>query len=492
MSDKNEKISAIFIFLILLICYGFFFPRWASWSQNSRLDLVLAIVDEGQLSIDSYYENTGDYAYYRGHYYSDKAPGQSFLSVPIYAIYKVFLKIQPINNLLETISQSSAFESTLRENGTGLLPGKIYFASALYFVTFFVVSLPAAGLGVLLYTILRYWMLSKASRFFLTLIYGLATPAFSYSGMLLSHQLVAFLLFLAFYLAFISKKESISQGRTFLIGLLLGWAVISEYPAVFIAFGIAIYLIWLHRSITTLIWGTIGAFLPISLLMAYDWLIFESILPKGYLYSVNYHQLHDVGLVSITYPKLDALWGITFSPYRGLFFLSPILLFGVIGLFTWWRQRIFVPEMILCVWSIITLFLFNSSSIMWEGGYAVGPRYIVPMLPFLMICLGVSWERIKSNVPTQIVIGVLSLWSFVAIWIETISGQSFPDWTPNPLINYSIPRFLSGDIARNLGMAFGFSKHLSLLPLALSVLCLSMVYLIINYWFVRNSRLEIP
>ncbi len=39
------------------------------------------------------------------------------------------------------------------------------------------------------------------------------------------------------------------------------------------------------------------------------------------------------GVEGIGLPRLDALWGVTFSPYRGLFVLSPFLLLALPGLF---------------------------------------------------------------------------------------------------------------------------------------------------------------
>ena len=55
------------LFLGFLFCYAYFFPRWAEWNQNSRMDLTLAIVEQGRFAIDDYYENTGDYAVYGDH-----------------------------------------------------------------------------------------------------------------------------------------------------------------------------------------------------------------------------------------------------------------------------------------------------------------------------------------------------------------------------------------------------------------------------------------
>src|SRR5262245_27794027 len=89
--SSNQKIEIVLV-LVLLVSWLYFLPRWADWSQNSRLNLTLAIVDKGTLRIDDYYQNTGDYAKFEGHYYTDKAPGPSLLAVPVYAAIRPILQ----------------------------------------------------------------------------------------------------------------------------------------------------------------------------------------------------------------------------------------------------------------------------------------------------------------------------------------------------------------------------------------------------------------
>src|SRR5690242_3586521 len=59
-----------------------YFYEGGGWNQNSRFDLLRAIVERHTLQIDSYHTNTQENAHFRGHYYSDKAPGLVFLAVP--------------------------------------------------------------------------------------------------------------------------------------------------------------------------------------------------------------------------------------------------------------------------------------------------------------------------------------------------------------------------------------------------------------------------
>ena len=88
---KIYKIELL-IFVVLVISYGYFF-RKIDWNSGTRLDLVWSIVENHSLSIDTYHENTGDKAFYKGHFYTDKAPGISFLGVPFYFIASKILRL---------------------------------------------------------------------------------------------------------------------------------------------------------------------------------------------------------------------------------------------------------------------------------------------------------------------------------------------------------------------------------------------------------------
>ena len=87
-------------------------------------------------------------------------------------------------------------------------------------------------------------------------------------------------------------------------------------------------------------------------------------------------------------PSLEALWGITFSRYRGLFFYAPILVFAIGGAIVRLRRRERLGELTLIA-SIALVFLgFNITFNGWRGGDAIGPRYLIPIIPFLglLIC----------------------------------------------------------------------------------------------------------
>src|ERR1700688_989638 len=96
MSPLSEKSSfqcktAILLGAVIFFSFMYFYEG-GGWNQNSRFDVLRAIVERHTLQIDAYHENTQDKAHYNGHYYSDKAPGVVFLAVPFAVVARPVLR----------------------------------------------------------------------------------------------------------------------------------------------------------------------------------------------------------------------------------------------------------------------------------------------------------------------------------------------------------------------------------------------------------------
>lgn len=465
-SAQTPKVG-LWLALLLLACYSYFFPRWADWGVNSKVDLTMAIVDQGTFVIDDYYQNTGDYAVYKGHHYSDKAPGTSFLAVPFYAAFKGVVSTSILDSLIDRLARNQAMIDTLREDGTGLLRDKVYFAMALYVVTFFVMSLPSALLGYILYQVLGRFTQDQLFRTLIVILYGLGTVAFPYAQTLNGRQISAVMTIVSFYILLRVREGGLSSRYLWWVGLLMGYVVITDYPSVFILGALFLYAVSFLRDWRRVLPIILAGIPPVALMAFYNHSIFETPLPVGYKYSELYHDLHSQGLISITYPKLEALFGLTFGSFRGMFFLSPALLLAVPGFIYWYRRGTYRAEWWVCLWSVVSAFLFYSSSAMWWGGFAVGPAYLAGVIPYIVLPIAFFLDRQNKSLWVWVLtVGLIAV-SILLVWAETIAGQSFPDMTPNPLLNLSIPALMAGNIARNLGMMLKLPGPLSLLPLAL-------------------------
>jgi hypothetical protein len=473
---------------LLLICYTYTFPRWADPNQNSRLDMIVAVVEDGGFQIDKYVNNTVDYAKVGEHYYSDKAPGAAFLGIPIYAGLKLVLDTPGMDNLTSRLANNEAFKATLREGGSGILEQKVRFALAQVTLSFAIAVLPSTLTGVLMYRLLAQFTSRPWLRLGVVLGYGLLTPAFAYAGAFYSHQLSAALLFGAFCWAFAGQKP-LSTWSLLAMGLLLGISIISEYPSALVAGILCLYI--LHTLYRQGNWQRIGwVALTLALcalvLMGYNTVVFGGPLKLGYSNSELWATQHHTGFMSLTLPHAEAMWGITFGVFRGLFVLSPLLLLSVPGAALWWRSGEHRPEFWVVVTSVLAMFLFNASSIMWWGGFAIGPRYLLPMLPFMALPIVFVVREWGGHTWLRALIVVLFGWSLIATWGLALAGQAFPsDSLRNPLVEYAWPNWLAGNIARNWGTILGFRGLWSLVPLAVSVALIG-----VSRWLVNRGNLD--
>jgi hypothetical protein len=339
-------------------------------------------------------------------------------------------------------------------------------------LSFLFAAVPSALIGIFIYRLSEKLTTRTWIRVGVVLVYGLLTPVFAYAGAFYGHQLSTALIFGVFYLAWV-HADRFTPAKAVVSGLCLAYSVVTEYPAALLAGVVFLYLAYrLHqnRALIQMSW-VIGAGLAVAAgWMAYNTAVFGGPLELGYGYSELWTDQHETGFMSLTMPHWNAVWGITFSPFRGLFYYSPVLLLALPGIVFWWRAGLYRIELWTAVSSILLMFLFNASSSMWWGGFAIGPRYMLPMLPFLTIPLIFALEKLSRSIAFRGVFVLLSAWSLIAVWGITLGGQAFPpDTIQNPLVEYSLPFWQSGQIARNFGTILGFKGVSSLIPLFLFV-----------------------
>ena len=469
---QRERAIALTLSLLLLLCYTYTLPRWADPNQNSRLDMVVAVVEDGTFQIDDYVENTVDYAKVGDHYYSDKSPGAAFLGIPVYAVLKGLLDLPVMDSMMDFLTRNPTLQATLRKEGTGLMEHKVRFAIAQVALTFVASALPTALIGALMYLLLARFTAQSWPRIAVVLGYGLLTPAFAYAGAFYGHQLSAACLFAAFYLVFMNTSRL--PTRTLLaIGLSLGYSVVTETPSILIVGILFLYTFYRLQDRRRIAWVMLTGALIAAGWMIYNTAVFGAPLELGYSHSELWTEQHETGFMSLTWPHWDAIWGITFGAFRGLFILSPWLLLAVPGFVLWWRSGEQRPEFWVALTSTLAMFLFNSSSIMWWGGFAIGPRYMLPMLPFMVLPIIHSWRAWSDRRQAMGLNLLLLTWSLVATWGLTLAEQAFPpDTLRNPLVEHAWPNWQTGNIARNLGMFLHLPGVVSLLPLLVGVVAL--------------------
>lgn len=472
--------GAGYIVLIVFLAAAYFVPRGTSWNADTHLFLTVSIVDRGTLNIDPFANDTGDVAYARGHYYADKAPGLSLLAVPGYALLKyTLLGGKPYTSVLAAPPQSR-IDFLLR-----------YLLALLY------AALPTGIVAALLFSFLGRMGVASPWRDLVALTYGLGTIARPFADQFFSHQLAAALVFGGFVLLYRVGKGELSERLYAAAGLLLGYAVVTEYPTALLAAPLCVYALARAGSrMRAAGWLAAGAVPPLLVGAVYNTLAFGGPLSQGYAYLAGPQQFRSgqaQGLMGVTYPHLDALWQTSFGGYRGLFLLSPVLLLAVPGFAALWRRAGWRAETRLWLALVVLYELFSISYFEWDGGFSIGPRQFLPALPFLMLPVGelLRSEHAHARGWRRLAV-VLAAYSMIVVGLATATSPLVDPAYASPLTQWMLPRlaglapaaghglvppgllavlvahapfFLTARLDNNWGMVFGLPGLLQLLPL---------------------------
>ncbi len=290
-----------------------------------------------------------------GEVYSKKGPAPAFLAVPWYLVLRLL---------------------TLLNIQVGLLQGALLWNG--------VVTSFTAGLLWLTAVRLRY---SDRTGLRLGLLFGLATIAWPYATQYFGEPLSAFSLLLAFH-GILSWKETGRAHWMVLAGVGAGVTVATVTAHALLVALLSLYAMavwWMRRRTATVnLRATLAAalayVLPIvaaaGLLLLYNWMRFGSAFDTGY---------HFASGEGFTTPIWQGLWGLLFSPYRSVFLHTPLLIASFVAVVPFTRRH--RPEGIVIAALSLVLVGMYSMWWMWWGGYAWGPRFLVPLTPLWVLLL---------------------------------------------------------------------------------------------------------
>ena len=267
----------------------------------------------------------------------------------------------------------------------------------------------------------------------LVLLYFLATSVRTVASQALwQHSGVHLAVASALWL--VLREESVPLSRDFAAGLVLGLGGVVRQTAALVALGLHGF----HPRRIMLI--LVGAAIGIAPLLAYNDLAFGSPLEQGY------------GTKSFATPLQTGLYGLLFSPSRGLFVYTPYLVFAFFALFRAWRWPGEVAGRLRglsLVW-IATLALYATYS-EWWGGRVFGSRFLDDLAPVLFVAIawGTSVGMLRSRF-ALVVFGLMAAWSFVlfqvAAFLYDKGWDTMPvnvNDDPSKLFNWSDPQWLA-------------------------------------------------
>jgi hypothetical protein len=422
MSSRKKRLALAAILLVGL-SYATMIQSF-SWNQTSHYDLIRAL-DQDRTTIDSYQENTGDKAYYKGHWYSARAPGLALFALPFYDTLNFF------------DADALARESQAQRGDDEMI----------YFIGLWANVLPGLLLLLVVWRVADRFEPGYGVAAAVTL--GLGTLVLPLSTLLFSHVFTAFLGFAAFALMLRERDGPANPWLLGAAGLAMGYAVASEYPLFFVALVLGLYLLSRRDALTPLGVSTragayiLGGIVGIVPLLLYNHYAFHSWTHLAYSNIPRQQQ----GFFGIGLPSLKVMATLLLDS-RGLLTISPVLILGALGTIVLYNrgrraEALTIAGICLCYVG------YNSGYYLPFGGGFMGPRFLTTMLPFLAVPLGIAFKRWPG--PTVALAAV----SIVTTVVATIT---------HPLVGYETEtivwaRYLrEGFFQPTIASAFGLGR----------------------------------
>ena len=393
-------------------------PPTTNPNELARIELGVAIADGARLDIGPValvYGLSEDVARRGVHIYSDKAPGLSILAAPI--TFLVGPLLPPVPN-------------------TGL-PA---FWPLRHLLTLLLVALPTAGLAFVIVTGVPG--LDPSRRSGLAVIVALATPLWAYATVFFGHAPAAVLVTVAWMLLLRPGVAERPPHRLLaLLGGAAAWfAITVEYPTALLAGVIFGALIARRTPLSILGWVAAGAIVGLLPALLYHQLAFGAPWLTGYAFKADtdFQAIHARGVLGVSLPSLEALWGVLFSARRGLFYFSPILLLAPLGLWRMVRRRGFRDVAPLSL-AITVYVLFAAGFVDWEAGWCTAARHLVPIVPLLAIPVLYALMKIDSGWSWKVLAASLIAISGVNAALSIALTPFFPPQFAVPLAQLVLP-----------------------------------------------------
>ncbi|HUS69957.1 MAG TPA: hypothetical protein VM075_04180 [Anaerolineae bacterium] len=262
--------------------------------------------------------------------------------------------------------------------------------------------------GTVVFAYVRRLGYTPATACASALVFGLATIAWPYAKYFFSEPLTGICLLAAAYFTLqlgLPQGESPSWLRLALAGFCLGLAIATRFAnAALVPIYAVLLAVHLLRTagiarwstmrcqpslLVTATWRGLLAFaVPLAIwaavLAGYNYVRFGNLLTTGY-----------VGEQSFSAPWVTGILGLLVSPGKGLLVFCPVLVAVLPSLPSFFRRHRLHATLTVLV--AVAYVLLYGKWFMWHGGFAWGPRFLVPIIPLLCVALAPLLERLEGR-----------------------------------------------------------------------------------------------
>ncbi len=378
-------------------------------NSTSRYALVESLVNNHTFLFDAKQTSFSapDVVIYKGKAFSIFTPGVSFIAAPFYFLGK-FIGIPQI---------------------------------AAYFSTVVFALINAA----LVYSIARRLQASRIASVFSSGIFLFATNALPYAFSLTQHHFSLTVILLSL----LNATEKRTWMNDILFGIYTGAALLFDIPNIFLIFPIGLYVLFRHFNVENMSSKLKLSVKPVMLA------IIAGIIPFVLLFSVYNHELtgsytkigqtigradftntkvvhespksvYDKKLPFNTRNEIQGLYTLLISNERSWLWYSPILLVGLVGAYIGYKKSEKRTLTILLISLIVTnIIIYSMFGDPW-GGWAFGPRYLIPGDAALSILIALAIDTYRRHLLFNSIVLVLVFYSIYINVLGMMTTTSIP------------------------------------------------------------------
>lgn len=386
------------------IALAYAMPMQSVGCAQSAHYAALRSIAEGRPTIDRYANETCDLVRVDGHYYAAKGPALDLWSAPYYLVLHAAHAVPRNPNARMTYPNAMA--------GIPL--------RAVWQIGLWAVVLPALGLLVLMRRTVE--RVEPGLGVAVAAILGLATLVLPFSTLLFSHVPATALAFLSFAILFGRDRR---PARLVAAGAAAGLAVATDLPLAVPAVVLGLYAAAGAPRVRRLAAFAAGGLVGLLPLWAFNVWAFGN--PLHLAYSGEPGQgaaggWQQTGFFGQGLPSFRVLVEVLLSQ-KGLLVLTPVAAAGAAGVVLLARRGLRAEA-----WLVATLVVVE---LVWSsarhptafalGGWSPGPRFLIPLLPFLCFALAPALRRAPATV------GALALVSAGAMVVATSAEPLLQD-----------------------------------------------------------------
>lgn len=292
-----------------------------------------------------------------------------------------------------------------------------------------------AALAVSIYSVAKRMTASQDWAMWIAFVTTLGTTLFPYAGVAHHDSQATALVFLAWMFAWKSRDSKHWGVALTVSGWLIGLSLfVSMLPiAICAVIGLWIWITFKKRQ--AIVWS-ISAFVGALPVFVFNFLVFKSPFAFPNTISGTTDTTPFLSLVNLT----EKLSFYLVSPSTSLFLFVPLFLIAIVSVWFLRKKQRSVS------WLIVTLVcahVLYVCSIATVGHAQYGPRYLLPIVPFLGLALAGA-ATLHSKLPAlgrYVLIGVLVIASLISVVINTLGA--FGGVMYQTIWIYPVPAYLS-------------------------------------------------